>query len=432
MPSKKEYTNEEYEKFLTTQYSSDFGISEDKVINTFMSSSSTAQKRSAYGITAENLKSTYIPYIQKELGSGAYVMFLLTVVAEGGSASLGWVNYTYRPINGMLALKEDVAYIKNLLTSKGKVNNWAPETGACTLEQGAYDTYNKTVKGDIGRYYMVATLAGNACVWANAWANTQYFGNPYDLIIDTIKKYGGNPFSGENPKGTGGVVQDGGGNGGSAFVDKLKLPRAIYMQGSKFEFLGVKFKRYGNWLYITYPWDNITGQNNDKQQTITPETPDREPSTDNIEKIMKELDKVKEKDFQYSNYRPAQNPLVSGATDCSGMDGWLVRDVVPSLWNGGYTNTGIFLNYAKSHNLLVYEGNMNSVKSFNKWKAGDLILFGDDPSIGAGGSSHVAIIGRDNSTCYSMETAGFIKRPINYMLNYWWSYRPYAYIMRLK
>ena len=78
MPSKKEYTNEEYTKFLTTPYSSDFGISEDKIISTFMSSSSTAQKRSAYGVTADNLKSTYIPYIKKELGSGAYVLFLLT------------------------------------------------------------------------------------------------------------------------------------------------------------------------------------------------------------------------------------------------------------------------------------------------------------------------------------------------------------------
>ena len=104
MPNKKEYSNEQYEKFLTTQYSSNCGISEEKVISTFMNSSSTEQKRSAYGITADNLKSTYIPYIKKELGSGAYVMFLLTVVAEGGSASLGWINYTYRPINGMVAL----------------------------------------------------------------------------------------------------------------------------------------------------------------------------------------------------------------------------------------------------------------------------------------------------------------------------------------
>ena len=140
------------------------------------------------------------------------------------------------------------------------------------------------------------------------------------------------------------------------------------MQGSKFEFLGVKFKRYGNWLYITYPWDNITGHNNDNQKPITSETADREPSSNNIEKIMKELDKVKDKDFKYSNYRPAQSPLVSGAADCSSMDGWLVREVVPSLWNGGYTNTSVFVNYAKSHNLLIFEGNMNSVKTFNKWK----------------------------------------------------------------
>lgn len=70
MPNKKEYSNEEYEKFLTTQYSSNFGISEDKVISTFMSSSSTEQKRSAYGITADNLKSTYIPYIKKRIRLG--------------------------------------------------------------------------------------------------------------------------------------------------------------------------------------------------------------------------------------------------------------------------------------------------------------------------------------------------------------------------
>lgn len=431
MPNKKEYTNEEYTKFLTTPYSSDFGISEDKVISTFMSSASTAQKRLAYGITAENLKSTYIPYLKKQLGSGSYVMFLLTTVAEGGSASLGWVNYTYRPINGMQAMKADVAYIKNLLNSKGKVNNWAPETGSCTLEQGAYDTYNKTVNGDIGRYYMVATLAGNACVWANAWALTQYFGNPYDLIIDTIKKYGGDPFNGK--RGTGDINSGKSGNGGSELIDfSKKLPRKVYINNSKFRVLGITFKRYGNWLYLTYPWDNLTGKNNHNQKPITPESGDDKTDNDKVEKIMKELDKVKDHDYYYSNARPARDPNVTGYTDCSGMDGWLVRNVYPSLWNGGYTNTGIFLNFAKSHNMLVFTGSMMQARSFNKWKAGDLIIFGDRPDCGAGLSSHVAIIGRDNSTCYSMEGAGFIKRPISYMLNNWWTPQPYFNVMRIK
>lgn len=431
MAAKKEYSNEEYTKFLTTPYSSDFGISEEKIISTFMSASSTAQKRSAYGVTAENLKSTYIPYLKKQLGSGAYVMFLLTVVSEGGSANLGWINYTYRPINGMQAMEADVAYVKNLLNSKGKVNNWAPETGSCTLEQEAYNTYNKTVKGDIGRYYMVATLAGNACVWSNAWAQTQYFGNPYDLIIDTIKKYGGDPFNGK--RGQGDVNSNKGGNGGSEIADLSKLlPRKVYINNSKFRVLGITFKRYGNWLYLSYPWDNIVGNHNSNQKTITPESGSASSDNNKVEKIMKELDKVKGRDFTYSNYRPASDPNITGATDCSGMDGWLCREVFPSLWNSGYTNTGNFLNYAKAYNMLVYTGSMVGARNFKGWKAGDIIIFGDTPDCGAGLASHMAIIGRDNNTCYSMEPAGFIKRPISYMLNNWWTPRPYCNIMRIK
>lgn len=430
MPNKKEYTNEQYATFLTTPYSSNFGISEEKIISDFMSSSSTAQKRSAYGLTAENLKNKYIPYIKKELGSGAYVLFLLTVIAEGGSANIGWINYTYRPINGMQALQADVSYIKNLLETKGKVNNWAPETGSCTLEQGAYDTYNRTVKGDIGRYYMVATLAGNACVWANAWAQTQYFGNPYDLIINTIKNHGGDPFNGK--RGTGDVNSGKSGNGGNQIIDISKfLPRKVYLNSSKFRVLGITFKRYGNWLYLTYPWDNITGTIN-KLKPITPDSGNDKNDDSKVEKIMKELDKVKDHDYSYSNARPAKDPNTTGYTDCSGMDGWLVREVYPSIWNSGYTNTAVFLNYAKAHNLLVFSGSMVQARSFNKWKAGDLVIFGNEPTCGAGLYSHVAIIGRDNSTCYSMEAAGFIKRPISYMLNNWWTPQPYFNIMRIK
>lgn len=48
MVNKKEYTNAEYEKFLTTPYSADFGISEDKIISTFMTSASTAKKVSLW------------------------------------------------------------------------------------------------------------------------------------------------------------------------------------------------------------------------------------------------------------------------------------------------------------------------------------------------------------------------------------------------
>lgn len=200
--------------------SSTFGVSEDKCLDWFFRKHPPLINY--YGLTKSNMKSIYLPYLKKELGKGAYTTFLGIVVAEGATGTLGWINYTYRYGGGLNALHQDVAYMKALLRSKKfGLNHWAPETGSCTLQKDAYTTFNSLHKGDIGMYYMQATLAGNACVWAHSWALTQYFGNPYDLIIDMIKSMGGHPFNAKNDGGSGSQ----GGNGGSGIGEKYACQR---------------------------------------------------------------------------------------------------------------------------------------------------------------------------------------------------------------
>lgn len=80
---------------------------------------------------------------------------------------------------------------------------------------------------------------------------------------------------------------------------------------------------------------------------------------------------------------------------------------------------------------IVWSGNLTTLKKFNDYKPGDLIFFGEDPDIGPGPYSHVAIVGDDNDI-YSQEPGGPFHKSISFMVNNWWTYRPYAYVARIK
>lgn len=430
----REYTLEQYKTWLNTSISSDFGCDMDKAIAYFMTHAKQTLIQ-GYGVTASNLKSTYIPIMQKYIGSGSWVLFMAKCIAEGanGPSEFGWINQTYRSPDGPTACKQDAMYMKD--TSLHKTYGFCQFSGLDGVNLNMPDGvkfFQGINPGTVGCHYMQTTLAGNACLWANSVAEAHQWGNPYDHCIDMIKAWGGDPFNGKaGTSGQGRDPQKQEGTGGGAGINMPKLPRAIHLEGSKFTFLGVTFTRYRDWLFITYPWDDIAGQNNSNAKEPTPSSGDREPSGSKIDKILARIDEVKDHNYIYNGNRPSQDPNKVGWADCSGMTGWITHDVLPEPWNGGKVSTINFYNYGMAHDLIIYKSDLKGLLNFKKWKAGDMVLFGEAPNIPPGGASHIAILGKDNM-CYSMEPQGFIKNKIDYMLTYWWTNRPYAYVMRIK
>ena len=90
MPSYKTYTTEQYTKFLKNSTSNNFGFSDDKLADWFMAQAGAVPVITSYGVTKENLLSTYIPKIKEYQGEAAF--FLFYTVTEGGGAG-NWINH---------------------------------------------------------------------------------------------------------------------------------------------------------------------------------------------------------------------------------------------------------------------------------------------------------------------------------------------------
>lgn len=206
----KEYSTEQYEKFLKSDFNANFGISEEQIASWFVKQPGARAVMSSYGVNESNLKSTYIPNLKAKL-SGGYVMFLCITVTEGGGAG-NWLNHFAGDTGntGLACMNDDIAYVKKVWSTYYPIARSAPEVmgGAnYTPDKPGEDSRVYAACGDksIGNYFMPSTLAGNAWVFATNWclANQSagapgvYFGNPYDQIIDIIKSAGGDPFTGK-------------------------------------------------------------------------------------------------------------------------------------------------------------------------------------------------------------------------------------------
>ena len=86
--SYKTYTTEQYTKFLKNSTSNNFGLSDEKLAEWFMSKAGALPVINSYGVTKENLLSTYIPKIKEYQGEAAF--FLFYTVTEGGGAG-NWI-----------------------------------------------------------------------------------------------------------------------------------------------------------------------------------------------------------------------------------------------------------------------------------------------------------------------------------------------------
>lgn len=209
MPSYKSYSIEQYQAFLSQPFSNNFGISENDVANWFMQQAGSGAVRSSYGVTKENLLSTYIPRL-KEAFDGGFFLFLAITVTEGGGAG-NWLNHYMNDTSGdgLGCMNDDIEYVYTTFTKQFPPAISAPEVGGAYVEDVAGQTdavYNAVPANSLGAYFIPSTMAGNAWVFGEQWCLANqggappavYFGNPYDDIIHTIQSCGADPF-GDTP-----------------------------------------------------------------------------------------------------------------------------------------------------------------------------------------------------------------------------------------
>lgn len=215
MPSYKTYTTEQYTSFLKNSTSNNFGFSDEKLAEWFMGQAGARPVINSYGVTKQNLLSTYIPKIKEYQGSAAF--FLFYTVTEGGGAG-NWINHygSDTSSTGLGCLIDDLEYCKSIDSKYPgfPVAMTAPEVRGTPPQENinqAQDVYKKCGKGTIGSIMMPSTMAGNAWVFAEEWclahqgasAPAVYFGNPYDQMIKTIQSSGADPFSGKGSSDSG-------------------------------------------------------------------------------------------------------------------------------------------------------------------------------------------------------------------------------------
>ena len=209
MPSYKTYSTEQYTNFLKNSTSNNFGFTDEALADWFMGQAGARPVINSYGVNKQNLLSTYIPKIKEYQGEAAF--FLFYTVTEGGGAG-NWINHygSDTSSDGLGCLVDDLEYCRSIDNNYPgyPVAMTAPEVSGTppqeNINQAQY-VYKQCGKGTIGSIMMPSTMAGNAWVFAEEWclahqglsAPYVYFGNPYDLMIKTIKDAGADPFSGK-------------------------------------------------------------------------------------------------------------------------------------------------------------------------------------------------------------------------------------------
>lgn len=409
----KEYTETQYKKFLSHKLGDNFGISQGTFLDNFMKLPFSAiSPFTTYGVTRSQLENDYIPLLKSILGG--YVFFLLYSFHEGGGTG-NWINHYPSDTNSTPygCMKTDAKYLLNVSHMHGSPAMSDPYGGwyANYTEDNPGETnrvLQSMANGTIGRAYMQSTMAGNAWVWGTTWANnnwgTNHYGNPYDQIIDLIKKMGGDPFgNGDSSNDTKGDNHPKNPQSTKPkTVKKTGIHKGyVYLNGSQFTKGNndkIKFTRYGNLLFVEpgkiETVDENTNNGGDAKESG--KESDKIPANSKWKKIKKEIDRVKNANggqYTYANVRPQPNPITTGYADCSGMIGYVIRNVYPQVWNNGYLHTGTIYQAFKQMGKLVWAGPVSEMPNHYKdVKQGYIIEMAQDMSFGAGLLSHVGIM----------------------------------------
>lgn len=195
----KSHTMEQYEGFLSQEFNSNFGLTDDQIISNFFNSAGSQAVIQAYGVDENFIRNRLFPELDKrKLG---HFMFLAITSNEGGGAG-NWINHYMSDTSsdGLQCAIDDMDYIVTTLTTGYPLCVSAPECIQPWVEDNpgaAQAFYSKAPQTSIAGYYMCATFAGNAWVWCTNWCEQNqgpapliYFGNPYDDIMNYIESLG--------------------------------------------------------------------------------------------------------------------------------------------------------------------------------------------------------------------------------------------------
>ena len=246
MVTYKRYDMTTYQNFLKTPIGQTFGFSREQTKAIFEANSVA---ENVFYRAYPDLRNNFNEFCQiiEEKGMSP-ILFIQIMIAEGGGAA-NFINHWSLPDSSpdwRICLRDDLAYIfggvatrtpnsgfgstsyPSMMTSRPytpsvsapECGNWVSEDNAGSLQ----GFFNSLPDNTIGRYYMPATLAGNAWVWCtNSCTNNYvtyaqslsqpygtkgcYFGNPYDDIISFLANNGidvnnqtsGNQVPGKSP-----------------------------------------------------------------------------------------------------------------------------------------------------------------------------------------------------------------------------------------
>ena len=432
----KEYTEDQYVNFLSHKLDDDFGLNESEFLDKFMQLHFTPiSPFTTYGVTRKQLEDDYIPLLKSILGG--YVFFLLYSFHEGGGQG-NWINHYSGDTNSTPygCMRTDAKYLLNVSHMHGSPTMSAVEVmyGAPYVEDSPGSTtkmLHSMANGTIGRAYMQSTMAGNAWVFGTAWCNAHqgsapplvYFGNPYDGIIDLIKQMGGDPFGGNSSSG-GSSTNSPKGDHHPRNPQSIK-PKTIakhgvhkgyiYPNGSRFAVSNgdnISFTKYGNSLFLLpgTPKEAEPDSNNGGDAKESGKEADKTPPDTKWEKIKKEIDRVKNAhggEYTYANVRPQPSPITAGYADCSGMIGYVIRNVYPQVWNNGYLHTGTIYNAFKAMDKVVWAGPVSELPNhYSQVKQGYIIEMAQDMTFGAGLFSHVGIMMGDGPDAVFFNQSG--------------------------
>lgn len=295
---------------------------------------------------------------------------------------------------------------------------------AQTLDQAAIDASYYVGSFYAGRFNTLKTLMAQADI------NQPPPVNLFDLDPTTT---GSRPVKPTTPDG-----ENGGGDSGNETTDvpvptpedngvKKPVPKwtleakPLYIKGTLIRQLdsGFKVGLDKNFAYLNYlsrdgslPPPEANG-NEPPSSTNPPDTgetsqqpspgPSGEPDPTDVDRMIESwlqpLEAIPDATIRYQMARPQGDPTASGWADCSGFIMWGLRKIHPSVWAGGYTNTGTMYAAFKKGGYVTWEGNITQLTS-QPLKRGDVIIMSAMSDYGAGGNSHTGVM-TDGVTFYN-------------------------------
>lgn len=422
----RKYSLDQVKKMLSHPFATNWGITEDQVATYWINNATDSLQKHVHYPSKSDLLNTVIPLLKNMMGG--YANFLFISILEGGGWGANWLNHFSVSNNAPTTYsctENDANYVLSCMNVTDKTialsspeTNWndAPEDNPGALKQ----FYRNSPAQSIARYYIVSTLAGNAWNWCYNWSmnsGINTWGDPYSGLIDIVKSFGKDPINGSfgtSLKGQGGqakpVKNPDKKKEDKHYALKTITPGRIYLNGSNPVKLNddLKFTRYKDFITINYEYDldkakedpeevGKQASNDMANQPKQPANPGAGGSNaDRVKKLMARISTIWGRNYTYAMVRPNQDLVQGWRSDCSGFVSWCLEEIYPWCWNNGYSNTATLFSGLKSAGCQVFytSGGISAMKSWShNVVTGDVILMSSTSGMGAGGDSHVGIMG---------------------------------------